>query len=72
MIIPPIVFDLERMAARVGNSALPNAPVVAEPDRRAPRLPAFRLRLTVALRRLADLLEPAPIETATGRSASGC
>jgi hypothetical protein len=65
MIIPPIAFDLKRMAARVGNSALPNAPVVPEPEPRAPLLPVIRLRMTGGLRRLADALEPASIETAT-------
>jgi hypothetical protein len=66
MIIPPIAFDLEKMAARVGNSALPNAPIVPEPDRREGKVvPAIRRQMTIVLRRLADVLEPASIQTAT-------
>ena len=68
MITHPIVTDLARMASREAQSALPSAPVVAEPVRQGRVMPAVRLQVTAALRWLADALEPAPAAKPT----SGC
>jgi hypothetical protein len=72
MITHPIVTDLARMTAREAQSALPNSPVVPDSVRRSRVMPAVRLQLTAALRRVADALEPAPAEPTTAKSSSGC
>ena len=52
--------------AALAHQALPNAPTIPEPERppRSPGGPAANLRhgLGVALRRLADRLDPSPID----------
>lgn len=54
-----VIYDVVRMVERESRSALPNAPVATEEVRPGRR---FRIQLAVSmhLRRLADLLEPAP------------
>ena len=74
MITTPIVVDFARLATQEARSALPDAPVQADQSR-APRgrvIPAIRLQMTNALRRIADALEPAPAEPATAGPNSGC
>ena len=53
--------------ARRANEARPDAPVRAEPERarRDGRFAGSRQRLSLGLRRLADLIEPAPVCGAT-------
>ena len=63
----PIAAGLAVRAARVAaGSARPDAPVVADPDRRTPRLDGARTRSAAALRALARRVEPRP------RPASAC
>jgi hypothetical protein len=69
-----IIHDLQRVTALEARSARATAPTVTEPERpaRAPRAASLRLQATIVLRRLADALEPAPLDTLPSRNGSGC
>lgn len=57
----PIAADLAVRAARAtAGSARPHAPVVPDPEPRAPRLGSARLRSAAALHALARWVEPRP------------
>jgi hypothetical protein len=69
-----IISDLQRVVALEARSARPEAPVhpVEEQAPRTPRVASLRLRMTIALRRLADVLEPATMETVPNQKSSPC
>ena len=69
-----IIYDLQRITALEARSAEATAPTVKEPERptRPPRVASLRLQATVYLRRLADALEPAPLDTVPSCNGSGC
>jgi hypothetical protein len=69
-----IIADVQRIAHLEAQSARPNAPVVPEPVpmERAPRIASLRLQMTLALRRLADALEPAAMETVPNQTSQPC
>jgi hypothetical protein len=69
-----IIHDLQRVTALEARSAQATAPTVNESERpvRTPRLATLRLQATVYLRRLADALEPAPLDTVPSCNGSGC
>lgn len=69
-----IIHDIQRITALEARSAEATAPTVIAPERpaRTPRLVSLRLQATVYLRRLADALEPAPLESIPSRNSSGC
>jgi hypothetical protein len=69
-----IIADVQRIAHLEAQSARPNAPVIPEPETvvRAPRIASLRLQMTFVLRRLADVLEPAPMETVPTQTSSPC
>lgn len=61
MTFDPIAADLAVRAARAtAGSARPHAPVVPDPEPRAPRLGATRRRSAAALHALARWVEPRP------------
>jgi len=59
-------ISARQRTADLGRSALPDAPIIPEPERPTRRAgqPAADLRhgVSIALRRLADRLEPSPID----------
>ena len=69
-----IIADVQRIAHLEAQSARPNAPVVPEPDSiaRPSRVASLRLQMTLALRRLADALEPAAMETVPNQKGQPC
>ena len=69
-----IIHDLQRVTALEARSAEAMAPTIHEPERptRPPRMASLRLQATIYLRRLADALEPAPLDTVPTRNGSGC
>ena len=61
MTFDPIAADLAVRAARAtAGSARPDAPVVPDPEPRAPRAAGARLRVAASLRGVARWVEPAP------------
>jgi hypothetical protein len=59
MTFDPIAADLAVRAARAqAGSARPDAPVIPDPEPRAPRAAAGRLRLAATLHGLARRIEP--------------
>jgi hypothetical protein len=69
-----IIADVQRIAHLEAQSAQPNAPIVPVTERtpRAPRIALLRLQMTIVLRRLADALEPATMETSPSQKSSPC
>jgi hypothetical protein len=69
-----IIADVQRIAHLEAQSARPNAPVIPEPETvmRLPRIALLRLQMTFALRRLADALEPAAMETVPNQKRQPC
>jgi len=69
-----IIADVQRIAHLEAQSALPNAPVIPEHQSymRAPRIATLRLQMTLVLRRLADALEPAAMETVPNQKSQPC
>ena len=69
-----IIHEIQRITALEARSAEANAATVTVPERstRTPRLASLRLQATVYLRRLADALEPAPLDSIPSRNSSGC
>ena len=69
-----IIADVQRIAHLEAQSARPDAPTVPTPETivRAPRIASLRLQMTIVLRRLADALEPAAMETVPNRKSQPC
>jgi hypothetical protein len=69
-----IIHDLQRITALEARSAQATAPTIIDTERpaRPPRAASLRLQATAVLRRLADALEPAPLDGIPSRNGSGC
>ena len=61
-----IISDIQRLTTLEARSARPDAAIQGEPDAKArySMVEATRFQMTVLLRRVADLLEPAPTASA--------
>jgi hypothetical protein len=69
-----IIADVQRIAHLEAQSARPNSPVIPGPETGVgpPRIASLRLQMTFALRRLADALEPAAMETIPNQKRQPC